>query len=97
MAHLSDFVAGLLRRTGKAIFTADDKFARNQGWPVETARFGMSWSYRHPSFDQLAWCLECSDRGASQGGRLLPVSRDRADHARRPSPGLALKGMEGYL
>lgn len=92
MACIFDFAAGLLRTVDEAIFKPDDEFARNQGWRVEKGRFGLSRTYRHPSFDWLARCQQHSDRGrrgdadcprsAGSGqitlGERLPVLRWKA-------------------
>lgn len=73
MANISDFVAGLLRRAGEAFFSADEEFARNQGWQVEKGRFGLSRTYRHPDFDRLARCPQCS--GCGRRGEVGCVRR----------------------
>ncbi len=67
MVNISEFVAGLLRRAGEAIFRADEEFARNQGWHVEKGRLGLSRTVRHPGFDRLARCPQCS--GGGRGGQ----------------------------
>lgn len=63
MSNFSDFVDGLLRRAGERIFRANDGFARDHGWGIETGRFGLSRTHRHPGFDRLAACPQCSGRG----------------------------------
>lgn len=53
------YVIRLLRRMGAAAFARDDEFARRQGWRVRHGRLGLSRTYRHPAFDELATCPMC--------------------------------------
>lgn len=61
-------VIGLLRRMGQVLFHNDDKFAWLQGWRIQSGQFGLSRSYRHPNFDQLALCSECHGWGLRSDG-----------------------------
>jgi len=90
MANFADLVAWLLQRVGEVIFSAHDEFARNQGWQISKGRFGLSRTVRHPGFDRLARCPECSGRGCSgqdDCDRCSGIGRitlgDRALSARR--------------
>jgi hypothetical protein len=58
------YVIRLLRRMGAA-FARDDEFARQHGWQVSHGRLGLSRTYRHPGFDQLASCPICGGTGSA--------------------------------
>lgn len=82
------YVIRLLQRIGAAAFSKDDNFARAQGWEVRRSRLGLSRSYRHPGFDQLASCPMCRGTGAvseaacslcSGAGRVRLRSQTLAD------------------
>ena len=59
------YVVRLLRRIGATAFAKDDRFARQQGWQIGHGRLGLSRTYRHPGFDDLASCLVCGGTGSA--------------------------------
>jgi hypothetical protein len=59
------YVFRLLRRMGAAAFAKDDEFARQHGWQVSHGRLGLSRTYRHPGFDQMASCPTCCGTGSA--------------------------------
>jgi hypothetical protein len=72
------FVAAPLLGIGRAVFRADDEFARRQGWRIQQGRFGLSRAYRHPGFDGLAVCPDCRGSGSRRGygcGRCAGTGR----------------------
>lgn len=82
------FAVALLRRIGQTLFRADDEFARQQGWQVQTGRYGLSRAYRHPGFDWLAGCPDCHGSGSRRGANCDRCSgTGRVTLDQRPSPG----------
>jgi hypothetical protein len=59
------YVIRLLRRMGAAAFAKNDDFARRQGWQIGHGRLGLSRTYRHPGFDELASCPVCDGTGSA--------------------------------
>lgn len=63
MTKTRDFIEVVLGRIGRSAFRADDGFARQHGWQVTSGRLGLTRTYRHPGFDQLASCPDCHGSG----------------------------------
>ncbi len=80
------YVIRLLRRIGAAVFRKDDEFARQQGWEITEGRFGLSRTYRHPGFNELASCPVCRGIGSIAGTPCARCSGTGRVRLRRQVP-----------
>jgi hypothetical protein len=56
-------LARVRRKLASMLFREDDEFARDQGWQIQTSRFGLSRTYRHPGFEMFASSPDRSSLG----------------------------------
>lgn len=80
------YVVRLLRRIGAAAFAQDDNFARQQGWEVRPGRLGLSRTYRHRGFDELASCPTCRGTGSADETECAPCSGTGRVKLQRQAP-----------
>jgi DnaJ-class molecular chaperone len=82
------YVIRQLRRMGMTAFAKDDEFARQHGWQISLGRLGLSRTYRHPGFDELASCLACDGTGLADETTCVPCSgTGRVNRREVPSNG----------